>query len=65
MAEGLSHSDQLIVRETWHLARDPARGRLLVNDLVLDDAASFTKPISLRRVFAWSPDAQFDRGALL
>ena len=60
--QGLSHSGQLIVRESWHLARDPARGRLLVNDLVLDDASSFTKPISLRRVFAWSPDAQLVEG---
>jgi hypothetical protein len=59
---GLSHSGQLVVRETWRLQRDRQRGRLLINDLVLDDASSFTKPIALRRVFAWSPDAQFVEG---
>lgn len=60
--QGLSHSDQLVVHETWHLARDPQRGRLLIDDIVLEDPATFTTPIKLRRVFAWTPDAQFIEG---
>ena len=45
-----------------HLARDPQRGRLLVNDMVLEDPATFTTPLRLKRVFAWSPDARLQEG---
>jgi hypothetical protein len=62
-AEGLSHSEHLVVRETWRRAHDPARGRLLIDDLVLDDDATFTTPVKMRRVFAWTPDAQFADGS--
>lgn len=60
--EGLSHGRQFVVRETWHLARDPRRGRLLIDDVVLEDPETFTKPVALRRVFAWTPDAQLIEG---
>lgn len=59
---GLSQSGGLRVRERWHLARDPARGRLLVNDIVLEDPATFTSPLRLKRVFAWAPDARLAEG---
>ena len=51
------------VRESWRRAHDPARGRLLIDDLVLDDDATFTTPVKMRRVFAWTPDAQFADGS--
>jgi len=59
---GVSHAGGLRVKERWHLARDPQRGRLLVNDMVLEDPATFTTPLRLKRVFAWSPDARLQEG---
>ena len=59
---GLTHSGGLKVRERWHLARDSERGRLLVNDLVLEDADTFSSPVRLKRVFAWAPDARLAEG---
>jgi len=59
---GVSHTGGLRVTERWHLARDPQRGRLLVNDLVLQDPATFTAPLHLKRVFSWSPDAHLEEG---
>ena len=58
----LSHLGGLKVRERWELANDPRRGRLLVNNLVLDDPATFTRPLQLKRVFAWAPDARLAEG---
>jgi hypothetical protein len=60
--DGLRHGGGLVVRERWHLMQDPRRGRLLVDDIVLDDPADFTRPITLRRVFAWAPDARLAEG---
>ncbi len=59
---GLSHSGALKVHERWHLARDPQRGRLLVNEMVLEDPQTFTAPLRLKRVFAWAPDARLEEG---
>jgi hypothetical protein len=59
---GLSHSGALVVNERWHLAKDAARGELLVNDLVLTDAQSFLQPIKLRRAFVRAPDARTSEG---
>jgi hypothetical protein len=59
---GVSHAGGLRVKERWHLARDPQRGRLLVNDVVLDDPDTFTAPLRLKRVFAWAPDARIAEG---
>lgn len=59
---GLSHAGGLRLKERWHLARDPERGRLLVNDIVLEDPDTFTAPLRMRRVFAWSPDARLEEG---
>jgi hypothetical protein len=59
---GVSHAGGLRVKERWHLARDPQRGRLLVNDMVLEDPDTFTAPLRLKRVFAWSPDARLEEG---
>jgi hypothetical protein len=61
-AGGLSHSGGLRVKERWHLERDAQRGRLLVNDVVLEDPATFTAPLRLKRVFAWAPDARLTEG---
>jgi hypothetical protein len=61
-ADGLTHSGKLVMRERWYLDRDREHGKLLVNDITLEDAESFTQPIHLRRVFAWAPDAQFAEG---
>jgi hypothetical protein len=59
---GVSHTGGLKVRESWHLARDAQRGKLLVNDLVLEDPDTFTSPLRLKRVFAWAPDARLPEG---
>ncbi len=59
---GLSHLGGLKVRERWEVSTDPTRGRLLVNNLVLDDPATFTRPLQLKRVFAWAPDARLVEG---
>ncbi len=59
---GVSHAGGLRVKERWHLARDPQRGRLLVNDVVLEDPDTFTTPLRLKRVFAWAPDARIAEG---
>lgn len=59
---GLSHSGALKVRERWHLAHDAQRGRILVNDVVLDDPETFTAPLRLKRVFAWSPESRLAEG---
>lgn len=59
---GLSHSGALVLRETWRMQQDPAHGRLLVNELVLEDPQSFTAPVQLRRAFAWAPHAVLQDG---
>jgi len=59
---GVAHAGGLRVKERWRLARDPQRGRLLVNDMVLEDPATFTTPLRMKRVFAWSPDARLEEG---
>lgn len=59
---GLSHGPQFHLTERWHLGNDPRRGRVLVDDLLLEDADAFTRPVKLRRVFAWAPDAQIQDG---
>lgn len=59
---GLSHSGALRVSERWRLATDAGRGRLLINEMTLEDAATFRVPVRLTRVFAWAPDARFAEG---
>jgi hypothetical protein len=59
---GLSHSGALRVTERWHLARDARLGRVLVNDVVLEDPETFTAPMKLKRVFAWAPEARMAEG---
>jgi hypothetical protein len=59
---GVSHTGGLKVRERWHLDRDAQRGKLLVNDVVLEDPDTFTAPLRLKRVFAWAPDARLVEG---
>jgi hypothetical protein len=60
--DGLRHGGGLTVRERWHVAQDPRRGRLLVDDIVLTAPADFTQPITMRRVFSWAPDARLAEG---
>ena len=59
---GLSHAGGLRVKERWHVVADAQRGRLLVDDIVLEDPATFTAPLRLKRVFAWAPDARLAEG---
>lgn len=59
---GLRHSGGLRVRERWHVANDRQLGRVLIDDMVLEDPKAFTKPIALQRVFAWAPQAQLQEG---
>jgi len=61
-AQGLSHGGDLVVRERWQLSQDARRGQVLVNDMVLEDPASFTRPVSMRRVFVRAPDARLAEG---
>jgi hypothetical protein len=59
---GLSQSGGLVVRERWQVRRDSEFGRVLVDEIELWDAATFTKPVRLQRVFAWAPTAQLREG---
>lgn len=59
---GLSHGPGFRLTERWHLDTDPRRGRVLVDDLVLEDSDAFTTPVKLRRVFAWAPEADMRDG---
>lgn len=59
---GVSHAGGLRVRERWHVAPDTKRGRLLINDMLLEDPDTFTTPLHLKRVFAWAPDARLTEG---
>jgi hypothetical protein len=61
-ANGVSHAGGLKLHEHWRLARDPQRGRILVNEIVLDDPDTFTAPLKLKRVFVWAPDARLAEG---
>lgn len=60
-ATGLPHSAKLTVSERWSLAQDPVRGRLLVDEITLEDPL-YTAPIRTRRVFAYAPQAQMTEG---
>jgi hypothetical protein len=60
--DGLRHGGGLVVRERWHLERNSRRGRLLVDEIILESPADFAQPIALRRVFAWAPDARLAEG---
>ena len=59
---GLSHGGALRVSERWRLGTDASRGRLLINEMTLEDPATFSAPVRLTRVFAWAPDAQLAEG---
>jgi hypothetical protein len=61
-ANGLTHSGALRVHERWHLQRDAQYGRLLVDELVLEDPQTFTTSLHLKRVFAWAPAARLTEG---
>lgn len=56
---GLSHEGGLRVTERWSVRSGGPAGRQLVNDLTLEDPATFTKPVRLQRVWHWAPHAQF------
>jgi hypothetical protein len=58
---GLPHSDQLRVIERFSLVSD-ARGKVLVDELELRDAAAYTAPIRTRRYFVLAPQATFTAG---
>ena len=59
---GLRHEGGLVVRERWQVKRDRDRGRVLVNDMQLEDKATFSQPVRLQRVFVWAPQATFAEG---
>jgi hypothetical protein len=61
-ADGISQGGKLRMTERWHVEQHPTRGKLLVDEIVLEDADTFRSPVSLRRVFAWAPDARFAEG---
>jgi hypothetical protein len=61
-ADGLSQGGKLRMTERWHVEQHQTRGKLLVDEIVLEDADTFRTPVRLRRVFAWAPDAQFAEG---
>lgn len=59
---GVRHAGGLTVHERWHVERDRHLGRILVDELVLQDPETFTHPLTLRRVFAWAPSVQLGEG---
>lgn len=61
-ADGVSQGGKLRMTERWVLEQHPTRGKLLVDEIVLEDADTFRAPVRLRRVFAWAPDARLAEG---
>jgi hypothetical protein len=56
---GLSHTGGLRITERWRLQGGKTPAPTLVNDMTLEDADTFTRPVQLRRVYHWAPHAQF------
>lgn len=59
---GLRHGGRLSLRERWHVEPHRVHGRVLIDELELNDPETFTAPVKLRRVFAWAPLATLVEG---
>lgn len=60
---GLPHSSQLHVTERLRIVEDPARGKVLVNEIELRDPQAYLEPLKTRRYFSWAPLAQAREGS--
>jgi hypothetical protein len=56
---GIPHSDKLRVIERLSIANDPARGKVLVDDIELQDSSAYVEPLRTRRYFVLAPQANF------
>jgi hypothetical protein len=61
--DGLPHSAQLRVIERLSIVQDPGRGKVLVDDMELQDPGSYTEPLRTRRYFTWAPQARLAEGS--
>jgi hypothetical protein len=61
--QGLPHSDKLRVRERLSIVEDPRRGKVLVDEVELQDAAALTAPLKTRRYFVRAPQASLAEGS--
>jgi hypothetical protein len=55
---GVRHSGNLRMVERLTVEDDPQRGRVLINDIVLQDPLVFPQEVRLRRYFVQTPEAQ-------
>jgi hypothetical protein len=60
--EGLPHSPQLRVIERLSVVKDARHGKVLVDELELQDPLSWSAPLRTRRYFTWAPQARFTEG---
>jgi hypothetical protein len=55
---GLPHSEQLRVVERFRIENDAERGRVLIDEMELQDPRTFAAPVQVRRYFVPSPQTQ-------
>ena len=52
---GLAHSEQLRVIERLSVTKDTEHGKILTDDIELQDPKAYQAPLKIRRVFDWAP----------
>src|SRR5687767_12296544 len=56
---GLPHSGALRIVERLSVIEDPQRGKVLLDEMTLEDPQAYTEPLRTRRYFTWAPGIQF------
>lgn len=60
---GLAHSEALRVVERLSIQQDAEHGKVLVDEIELNDPMAYEQPVKTRRYFVWAPKAQMREGA--
>jgi hypothetical protein len=60
---GLAHSEALRVVERLSVQQDAEHGKVLVDEIELNDPMAYEQPLKTRRYFVWAPLAQLREGA--
>lgn len=58
-SNGLPHSGALRIVERLSVIQDPRQGKMLVDEMTLEDPKAYTEPLRTRRYFTWAPGVQF------
>jgi len=59
---GLTHSEALRVVERLSVQQDAGHGKVLVDEIELNDPVAYEQPVKTRRYFVWAPQAQLREG---